>query len=136
MRLEAELESVRRELEAYNFQRYPRTTVLSHHHSPVDFSPQQRHHSDTALDQRLVTSANYSRPVKRRASNDALYGYQDGGARDWGPAGGGNTYYGAHMMQMMLEQQAKMYSKESELLRKEMEELKVSGITHMMYECM
>jgi len=104
--------------------------VFSHHRTPVHYSPQQHHHSDTALDQRPVNSANYSRPVKRRASNDALYGYQDGGARDWGPAGGGNPYYGTHMMQVMLEQQAKVYSKESELLRKEMEQLKVSRTGH------
>jgi len=34
---------------------------------------------------------------------------------DWGPAVGENSYYGTYMMQLMLEQQAKMYSKESEL---------------------
>ncbi|XP_065901586.1 uncharacterized protein [Dysidea avara] len=125
LRLEAELESVRRELETYNFQHNSRTAaVLSRHHSPAHYSPQQHHHSDTALDQRPVNSANYNRPVKRRGSSDALYGHQDGGDRNWGPAAGGNPYYGPHMMQVMLDQQAKVYSKESELLRREMEQLK------------
>jgi len=132
LRLEAELESVRKELETYNVQKNPRTTtVFSRHHSPAHYSPLQHYHSDTVLDQRPVNSANYNRPVKRRGSGDALYGYQDGGGRGWGPAVGGNPYYGTHMMQVMLEQQAKMYSKESELLRKEMEQLKVSRTTHL-----
>ena len=104
--------------------------MLSRHHSPAHYSPQQHHHSETALDQRPVNSANYNRPVKRRGSSDALYGYQDGGDRNWGPAAGGNPYYGPHMMQVMLDQQAKVYSKESELLRREMEQLKVSRAMH------
>ena len=128
LRLEAELESVRKELETYNFQHKPRTTaVISRHHSSAHYSPQQ-HHSDTVLDQRPANSVNYNRPVKRRESSDAMYGYQDGGGRNWGPAAGENPYYGTHMMQVMLDQQAKVYSKESELLRKEVEQLKVSEI--------
>ena len=43
--------------------------------------------------------------------------------------GGENPFSGTHMMQMLLEQQARVYSKENEMLRKEMDNLKVSNVS-------
>ena len=61
----------------------------------------------------LTVMINIQHPYKQRDSADHRLG-------------GENPFYGAHMMQMLLDQQAKTYSKETEMLRKEMEQLKVS----------
>ena len=109
LRLEAELESVRRELDIYNNTNpvavNPRTSSTYHYSL-------QHHHSDSSLD----SNDQYSRkrhPYRRRDSADHRLGSE-------------NPFYGTHMMQMLLDQQAKIYSKETEMLRKEMEQLKVS----------
>ena len=109
LRLEAELESVRRELDIYN------------NTNPVAIKPKtsssyqnslQHRYSDSSLE----SNDHYSRrrhPYRRKDSADYRLG-------------GENPFYGAHMMQMLMDQQAKIYSKETEMLRKEMEQLKVS----------
>ena len=115
LRLEAELESVRRELDAYNNSSPVAINSRTSSSHQTLYHPLRHRHSDSNLD-----NANYrSRkgpPFKRRDSVD--YDHR---------LGGENPFYGAQMMQMLLDQQARVYSKESELLRKEMDQLKVSN---------
>lgn len=123
LRLETELESVRRELEAYNNTNpvaINARTSSSHHRidqPPRLYHPLQHRHSDDSLNNTDYLPKNTL--PKEREPTDHNYGM-----------GGENPFYGAHMMQMLLEQQAKIYSKENEMLRKEMEQLKVSNYVY------
>ena len=114
LRLEVELESVRRYLEAYNSSNPVAINSRTSSSHQTLYHPLRHRHSDSSLD-----STNYhsrKRPhFKWRESVDYDHGL-----------GGENPFYGAHMMQMLLDQQARVYSKESEMLRKEMDQLKVS----------
>ena len=109
LRLEAELESVRRELDIYN---NTNPVAVKLRTSSTDHYSSQHLRSASSLD----NNDHYSR---RR------YPYRQGDSADH-RLGRENPFYGAHMMQMLLDQQAKIYSKETEMLRKEMEQLKVS----------
>ena len=117
MRLEAELESVRKELDTYrNTNSRARNYSRHSHHSIVQspslvHHPLLHHHSDSGLDS--IHHSRKRQPPKHRDSID--HGM-----------GGENPFSGTHMMQMLLEQQARVYSKENEMLRKEMDNLKVS----------
>ena len=113
LRLEAELESVRRELDAYPAAIISRTS--SHHQPSTPYHPLQHRHSDSSLDYTVHRSRKRP-PFKRRDSIDYDHDF-----------GRENPFYGAQMMQMLLDQQARVYSKESEMLRKEMDQLKVSN---------
>jgi len=115
LRLEAELESVRRELEAYNNAApvaiNSRTSSGHHHH--LLHHPLQHRHSDSIL----YDTNDYSR--RRITPKQKEYNH--------GNFSGENPFYGAHMMQMLLEQQARVFSKESEMLQKEIDRLKVNN---------
>lgn len=117
LRLEAELESVRRELDAYN--KVNPNSSQHHRHSVVQppslHHPLHHHHSDSSLDN-IDYFSRKRRPHRQQKSVDYDHGM-----------GGENPFYGAHMMQVLLEQQARVYSKENEMMRKEMEQLKVSN---------
>ena len=109
------MESVRRELDAYkNPVSINSSTSLRHHTQPTLYHPLQHHHSDSSLDN-TDYHPRKRRPYRRRDSVDNEHGL-----------GGENPFCGAQMMQMLLDQQARVYSKESEMLRKEMDQLKVS----------
>ena len=120
LRLEAELESVRRELDGYrNTNSRVRNYSRHSHHSLVQpssliYHPLQHRHSDSSLDN--IHHSRKRQPHKHR-----------GDSIDHG-MGGENPFYGTHMMQMLLEQQARVYSKENDMLRKEMDNLKVSKV--------
>lgn len=121
LRLEAELESVRRELDTYKSPTINhRNSSSRYNHRDVQpsalYHPLEHHHSDSSLD-----SVHYNTkkrlPLKQRDSVGQNLGM-----------GGENSFYGAQMMHMLLEQQARVYSKENEMLRKEMENLRVSNL--------
>ena len=118
LRLEAELESVRRELDAYNNTNHVARTSSSHHYlssvqpSSLSYHPLQHRHSDSSLGNIDYHSRKKQLPKRRDSVDRGI--------------GGENPFYGAHMMQMLLEQQARVYSKQNEMLQKEMDNLKVS----------
>ena len=117
LRLEVELESVRRELDGYrNTNSRARNYSRHSHHSIVQpssliYHPLQHRHSDSSLDN--IHHSRKRQPHKHRA--DSI---------DHG-MGGENPFYGT---QMLLEQQARVYSKENEMLREEIDNLKVSKV--------
>ena len=112
LRLEAELESVKRELDAYNSSNPVAINSRTSSSHQTLYHPLRHRHSDSSLDNTDYRSRKRP-PFKRRDSVDYDHGL-----------GGENPFYGAHMMQMLLDQQARVYSKESEMLQKEMDQLK------------
>ena len=114
LRLEAELESVRRELDAYNSSNPVAINSRTSSSYQTLFHPLRHRHSDSSLD-----STNYHSRKRPHFKRRELVDYDHG-------LGGENPFYGVHMMQMLLDQQARVYSKESEMLRKEMDQLKIS----------
>ena len=109
------MESVRRELDAYNNTNptitYSRISSSRHN----IYTSLQHRHSDSSLDG-IDYHTRKRLPPKHRDSADRNHG-----------VGGESPFYGAHMMHMLLEQQARVYSKENEMLRKEMDHLRVSN---------
>ena len=123
MRLEAELESVSKELDTYrntNSRVINSRNYLRHSHHSIDQSPSltyhplQHRHSDSSLDS--IHHSRKRQPSKHRDSIDCSMG-------------GENPFSGTHMMQMLLEQQARVYCKDNEMLQKEMDNLKVSDVS-------
>ena len=113
LRLEAELESVRRELDVYNNSNPVAINSRTSSSHQTFYHPLQHRHSDSSLDNADYHSRKRPSFKRRDSLNHGL--------------GGENSFYGAQMMQILLDQQARVYSKESEMLRKEMDQLKVSN---------
>ena len=110
LRLEAELESVWRELDAcrntnskaMNYSRLSHQSIVQP--SSLICHPVQCCHSDSSLD-------NFHHSRKRQPHKHR------GDSIDY-DMGGENPIYGTHMMQVLLEQQARVYSKENQILWK------------------